>query len=192
VTFVVRPAGADRWADVERVLRMPGEPSECWCQFFRFTRDEFGERSHEANEENLRRLVEEGLRPGLVAYDGDDPVGWCAVAPISSLPRIARSPFFADIRPDDDDPSGRWAVTCFVVREGARGLRLVDTLLAAAADFARDNGATGIEAYPLDTNKAEEVTPDNLFGGTVTAFESAGFTHLADLGPDRAIMVQRF
>ena len=175
---------------MEQVLRTPGEPSECWCQFFRFTRDEFGDRSHEQNEADLRRLVEQGLRPGLVAYDGDDPVGWCAVAPLASLTRIATSPIFAQLRPADDDTTDRWAITCFVVRESARGRGLVDTLLQASLDFARDNGGAGLEGYPLDTAKAEEVTPDSLFGGTVTTFATAGFAHLADLGPDRAIMLR--
>ncbi len=187
----VRPASADRWADVERVLRMPGEPSECWCQFFRFSRADWADRTHAANEADLRALVEEGLRPGLVAYDVNEPVGWCAIAPISSLARIATSPFFAELRPPYDDTTARWALTCFVVREAARGRGLVDTLLAAAVELAGDNGATGVEAYPLDTDKAEHVTPDELFGGTVRTFAAAGFHHLADLGPDRAIMLRQ-
>ncbi len=186
----VRPASADRWPDVEQVLRTPGEPSECWCQFFRFARDEFGERSHEQNEGDLRRLVEQGLRPGLVAYDGDDPVGWCAVAPIASLTRIATSPFFAQLRPADDDVTDRWAVTCFVVREAARGQGWSTRSCRPRVDFARDNGASGLEGYPLDTAKAEDVTPDSLFGGTVTTFAAGGFERLADLGPDRAIMLR--
>ena len=117
------------------------------------------ERSHDQNEGDLRRLVEQGLRPGLVAYDGDDPVGWCAVAPIASLTRIATSPFFAQLRPDGDDTTDRWAITCFVVRESARGQGLVDTLLHASVDVARANGASGLEGYPLDTAKAGDVTP---------------------------------
>lgn len=191
MTIEVRPASADRWPDVERVLRMPGEPGECWCQFFRFSRDDWTDRAHDANEADLRALVEGGLRPGLVAYDADEPVAWCAIAPISSLARIATSPFFAELRPPHDDTTDRWALTCFVVREEARGRGLVDTLLAAALEFAGANSASGVEAYPLDTDKAEHVTPDELFGGTVRTFAAARFHHLADLGPDRAIMLRQ-
>jgi GNAT superfamily N-acetyltransferase len=189
MTIVVRPASADRWTDVERVMQTPGDPEACWCQVFRVPRDDWDARPVEENRTDLRGLVEAGLRPGLVAYDGEDAVAWCSVAPLEQLVRISGSPYFATARPPDDDVADRWAVPCFVVREEARGSGLVDTLLAAAVDFAREQGASGVEGYPLDVEAAEHVTPDELFGGTVAAFEQAGFQRLAGLGPSRAVML---
>lgn len=190
MTIEVRPASADRWADVERVMQTPGDPEKCWCQVFRVPREGWDERPVESNRDDLRRLVEAGLRPGLVAYDeGGDPVGWCSVAPLEQLVRLAASPFVAEARPAGDDPTGRWAVTCFVVTEAARGQGLVETLLHAAVAYARDQGATGVEGIPLDVAVAEHVTPDELFGGTVAAFEAAGFRRIGSLGPERAIML---
>ena len=187
---MVRPASADVWPDVERVMQTPGDPEACWCQVFRVPREDWDARPVEDNRADLKSLVETGLRPGLVAYDGDDAVGWCSVAPLEHLVRIAGSPFFAEVRPADDQVDDRWSVTCFVVREEARGTGLVETLLAAAVDFAREHGAASVEGYPLDVEAAEHVTPDELFGGTVAAFEQAGFHRLAPLGPQRAIMLR--
>ena len=62
-------------------------------------------------------------------------------------------------------------------------------LLATAVDHARAEGATSIEAYPLDPARAEETGPDELFAGTVRHFEDAGFAAVAELGPVRTLMV---
>ncbi len=73
-------------------------------------------------------------------------------------------------------------------RGGAR-LRVGRDPPDGGVDFAREQGASGIEGYPLDVEAAEHVTPDELFGGTVAAFEQAGFRRLAGLGPSRAVML---
>lgn len=188
----VLPASADRWADVERVMQTPGDPETCWCQVFRVMRDDWDARPTDQNRDDLRALVSEGLRPGLVAYDDGEPVGWCSVAPLEQFVRLASSPFIAAARPDGDDLTGRWAVTCFIVAESARGQGMVETLLHAAVAFAREQGATAIECIPLDTAAAAHVTPDELFAGTLTAFGAAGFEPGERLGPDRVLMVRRF
>lgn len=188
----VRPASADRWPEVERLMQTPGDPETCWCLIFRVPREEWDARPVERNRDDMRTLVEDGRRPGLVAYDGDEPVGWCAVAPLTDYVRLASSPYIAEARPDGDDPSGRWAVTCFVVTPSARGAGLVETMLGAAVEHARENGATALEAMPLDVDNAEHVTADELYGGTLSAFEEAGFERLAQLGPERVLVVQRF
>jgi GNAT superfamily N-acetyltransferase len=188
----VLPASADRWADVERVMQTPGDPETCWCQVFRVPRDDWEARPTSQNRDDLHALVTAGARPGLVAYDDGEPVGWCSVAPLEQFVRLASSPFIAAARPDGDDLAGRWAVTCFVVTDSARGSGLVATLLDTAVAFAREQGAAGIEGIPLDVAAADHVTPDELFAGTLTAFEAAGFEAGERLGPDRVLMVRRF
>ncbi len=188
----VRPASAETWPDVERLMRTPGDPESCWCQVFRVPREEWEERPVERNRDDMQALVEAGRRPGLVAYDDGEPVGWCAVAPLTDYVRLASSPYFAEVRPEGDDPSGRWAVTCFVVLPSARGAGLVERMLDAAVEHARANGATGVEAMPLDVDNAAHVTADELYGGTLSAFEQAGFERLAQLGPERVLVLHRF
>ena len=55
-----------------------------------------------------RRRCEAGdTGPGLLAYDGDTPVGWCAVEPRPNLVRLPHSRIVAGGTPDPDfdDPS---------------------------------------------------------------------------------------
>jgi GNAT superfamily N-acetyltransferase len=188
----VRPASADTWPDVERVMRTPGDPEKCWCLIFRVPREDWDARPVELNRDEMRALVEAGRRPGLVAYDDGVPVGWCSVAPLTDYVRLASSSYIAEARPKGDDPTGRWAVVCFVAVPSARGAGLVETMLAAAVEHARSNGATGLEAIPLDVDNAEHVTADELYGGTLSAFEQAGFERLAQLGPERVLVLHRF
>ena len=78
---------------------------------------------------------------GLAAYDGEQPVGWVSVAPLAELTRVSAS---AVLRPGPTGPTrtstGRWAITCFVVREEARGGGLAG---AAAVGGGRPRPAAG-------------------------------------------------
>jgi GNAT superfamily N-acetyltransferase len=82
-------------------------------------------------------------------------------------------------------------VLCFVATPATRGLGLTDTMIDAAVRHARDNGATALEALPLDVDAAEHVTADELYGGTLAAFEKAGFERLGRVGPERVLVVKR-
>jgi GNAT superfamily N-acetyltransferase len=66
----------------------------------------------------------------VLAYDGDDVVGWAAVAPRAELP-FARS---RKIPHADDLPV--WSVWCFRVRAGHRGRGVAHALLDGAVAFA--------------------------------------------------------
>jgi GNAT superfamily N-acetyltransferase len=87
---------------------------------------------------------------GLVAYSEDEPVGWVAVEPRSSYPKLRtlRVPWAG--RSEDKDDAEIWAVTCFCVRKGYRG-RGITYPLARAADHAREKGATAVEGYAMVT-----------------------------------------
>jgi len=63
----------------------------------------------------LHSRVTSGRVPGLLAYEGDVPVGWCAMAPREDHDRLNRSKPFAPI-----DDTAVWSITCFIVRKGYR------------------------------------------------------------------------
>ncbi|MGV8042174.1 MAG: GNAT family N-acetyltransferase [Thermoanaerobaculaceae bacterium] len=96
------------------------------------------------NREALRALVASGTPPGVLAYDGTTPVGWCAVGPRSAFPRLERSKILA---PVDDLPV--WSLVCFFVAKAHRRLGVSEALLRGAIDLARKSGAPVLEAYPV-------------------------------------------
>ena len=108
--------------------------------------------------------------PGLVAYRGGEAVGWVSLAPREEFERLEHSTLLARV---DERPV--WSIVCFVVGRRARGRGVAETMLAAAVDYARDHGATLLEAYPVDT-AGGRVPSANAYHGTLGMFERAGFT----------------
>ena len=64
---------------------------------------------------------------------------------------------------------------CFVVGRKSRGQGVAAALLDAAVDYARDHGATTLEAYPVDIADGERIPSANAYHGTLGMFERAGF-----------------
>src|SRR5262249_43805858 len=53
--------------------------------------------------------------PGLLAFDGDLPVGWCQLTPRDALPWLDHMWWFARV-----DAVPVWSISCFFVRRGYR------------------------------------------------------------------------
>ena len=60
--------------------------------------EDWAARSVAQNRADLEALVAGGSTPGLVAVDGDEPVGWVSVAPLSEMTRLVDSPWLAEAR----------------------------------------------------------------------------------------------
>jgi len=126
-----------------------------------------------ARGEYVRSLCERDVAPGVLAYDGDEVVGWAAVAPRSALP-FARSRKIPHV---DDLPV--WSVWCIRVRPGHRRKGISRPLLAGAVDYARSHGAPAVEGYPVD-NQGERVDTTMAYVGTRALFERVGFVKAAE------------
>ena len=182
------PVTAQRWGDLEDLFGPKGASSGCWCMYFRTTSAEFtaGCRNGGAlNKAGLRERVAQEPPPGLLAYDDEGtPVGWCAVAPRIEYGRVLRSR--TTTPPDPEDPAV-WAVTCFYIRRGRRGRGVASTLLDAAIEYARQQGAVAVEGYPLDPRGKRRQNAE-LYYGTVAMFLSSGFTEVERRSQTRPIM----
>ncbi|MBK9178752.1 MAG: GNAT family N-acetyltransferase [Acidimicrobiales bacterium] len=150
------------------------DASVCWCLSYRLTSSkENRELVGSARGERVLQLVSETPPPGVLAYDGDEVVGWAAVHPRAdtSFSRNRKIPHVDDL--------DVWSVWCIRVRPGHRKQGISHHLLAGAVEFARTNGAPAIEGYPVD-NKGAKVDLTMAYVGTQSLFEQAGFTKAAD------------
>jgi GNAT superfamily N-acetyltransferase len=84
------------------------------------------------------------------------------------------------------DAAPVWSLSCFYVRRGYRRRGVASALIAAALKAARRAGAPALEAYPVDTARAESTS--NVFTGTAAAFRRAGFKTVARRLPSRPVM----
>jgi len=172
------------WLDVRAVFDIPGDPRTCYCQYFKL-RGRAWDCSNEEKERMLRRQLEVSPGPGVLAYVGDDPAGWCAVEPRDAYPKLVNSRIGgASIRTADQHV---WAVTCFVMRREFRSRGISAALLDGAIDHARAHGARVLEAYPVDT-EGERVPSANMYHGGSTVFARAGFRETARPASGRVIM----
>jgi GNAT superfamily N-acetyltransferase len=168
----VRPATS--FEDV-KILVGPKRPDAtvCWCLSYRIPSKQNVSLRGEERGELVRQLVAQDPPPGVVAYDGGEPVGWAAVHPRAdtSFARNRRIPHV-----DDRDA---WSVWCLRVRPGHRGRGISHHLLAGAVALARAYGAPVVEGYPVD-NGGHKVDLTMAYVGTRRLFEDAGFTKAAD------------
>ena len=179
--LTIRPLTPELWPALEDLFGSNGANSGCWCMWWRLGSGRIRVANTNENRVAFRRVVRNGPPPGLLAFDGDLPVGWCQVTPRESLPRLDRSGVLARV---DDLPV--WSLSCFYVRRGYRQQGVMTALIAAAVKHAKTNRAPALEAYPWD----ERGKPGSagVYTGIRSAFAKAGFTEVARRRPDRPIM----
>ena len=169
----VRPASV--FDDVASVIG-PKKPESnvCFCLSYRVlsSKENLALRGPERGE-RVAELCRQDPPPGVLAYDGDEPVGWAAVHP------RADTSFAKNRRIPHVDDLDVWSVWCIRVRPGHRKQGISHRLLEGAVEFARSYGAPAIEGYPVD-NRGEKVDLTMAYVGTRTLFERAGFTKAAD------------
>jgi len=135
----------------------------------------------ESNRRAMRRLVRKGEEPGLLAYDGKEPVGWCSVGPREAYQRLERSRTLERV---DERPV--WSVNCFFVARSHRRRGVTSTLLRAALTYAKKRGARILEGYPNEPGKS---WPDAYaYTGLATVFRKTGFREVARPSRTRRIM----
>ena len=186
----VVPVSESPWDDVRTVFGTRGDPSTCWCQYFKVDAVAWKAKDHAAAFERALCEQVDAARalsassapttgPGVIAYLGSEsegwqPVGWAAVEPRTAYPRILAGRMMPGTADPDAADGSVWAVTCFVVRVGFRRRGVAAALLAGAVDEARRGGARVVEAYPVDTG-GQKVSSADLYHGPLSAFEAAGF-----------------
>jgi GNAT superfamily N-acetyltransferase len=169
----VHPLTPDRWDDLVELFGRPGAsiPRGCWCMYYRGSGKTYAT-SREANRNALRELVDRGQVPGLIGYANGRAVGWISLGPREDFARLERSPI---AKPVDEKPV--WSIVCFFVDARTRGQGITHELLEAAEDYARSQGVTLLEAYPVD--RPDRGPAISLWWGAKSIYDRAGFEEVA-------------
>jgi GNAT superfamily N-acetyltransferase len=183
--ITVRPVGPADFPIIEQLFGPRGACAGCWCMWWRV---EKGGKTWEAaqgepNKRAFRALVEQGRVHGLLAFDGDEPVGWCDLGPHRDYPRLGRA---RTLQRADGDPAGRagtWVTPCFFIKAGHRKRGIASRLLAAAIDHAEALGAAEIEAYPVAAG--HETPAVFAYTGIATMFEAEDFRPVPATDPGK-------
>ena len=182
------PATSDRWPDVVDLFERKGPrggtpiPSGCWCQYWHLRGKAYTEGWGDGNRRRLEEQVRSGDEPGLLAWMGDEAVGWCRLGPRESFERVQASKLRASETEDED----AWAVVCFYVHPSAKRNGVATALLEAAVEHAAARGAPVLEAYAVRQGHANI----DAYTGYRQMFDSAGFDAVREAGR-RTVMQRR-
>jgi GNAT superfamily N-acetyltransferase len=180
--IVVQPLTPARWDDFAALFGERGACGGCWCMLWRRTRREFEAAKGDGNRDAMRALVDAGAEPGLLAYRGQQAIGWLSLAPRLEFPGLARSRL---LRPVDQQPV--WSVTCLFVDRRHRRTGVSVALLRAAIAHVKRRGGAFVEGYPQEPTRG--AMPDVFaWTGLAAAFRAAGFRVVAQPSPTRPIM----
>jgi GNAT superfamily N-acetyltransferase len=174
-SLTFRPVTRERVGAFEAFFTSRGAPHYCWCMVWRRSTEESHHHAPADRKRQMMARIEAGNPIGLIAYEGEAPVGWVSVAPRETYRNLGGPPAAKG--------ESIWSVACFYVPRKLRGQGLVRRLIAGAVEHARARGATILEAYPVDVD-----APSYGFMGRVPVFLAAGFTDHGMAGVRRHVM----
>lgn len=175
-----RPLTNERWKDFEKLFGNNGACGGCWCMWWRLKRSVYEKQKGDGNKKTIKKIVNSGTVPGILAYAGSKPIGWCAIEPRESYPLLENSRVLKRI-----DSEKVWSVVCFFVDKKYRRMGVIEKLLEAALKHAKKNKAKIVEGYPIDSER----TPSAFaWTGFVSAFRKAGFKEVHRGSQTRPIM----
>jgi GNAT superfamily N-acetyltransferase len=169
----VKGIGPKLWGDLEQLFGEKGACGGCWCLWWRI---EPGEKWQDVKgreaKKRLREMIENGRVRGFIAYDGDEPVGWCTFGKRTDFPRLNRA---RTLQCDDADAIS--CVPCFYVKNRYRKKGVSTELLKAAVTALANEGETIVEGYPVKPTKPgnKDIPGAFAFTGTISLFEKEGF-----------------
>jgi len=150
--------------------------------FPRLRRSEYERLKGDGNRRAMKKLVDSGRVPGLLGYVEAKPVAWCSIEPRELIGSLARSRILA---PVDDEPV--WSIVCLFIEKSHRGRGLSTRMIEAAVHYARSEGASIVEAYPVEP-KTTPMPAVFAYPGIASAYFAAGFQEVARRSETRPLM----
>ena len=175
------PLSPDNFADFEILFGPRGACGGCWCMFWKLPKKDFDILAGDGNRQMQKSIVEQGVTPGILAYDGEKPVGWIALQPRNEYPRLERSRVLKPV-----DQAQVWSVTCFYTAKSHRRKGVTVALLTEAIRFVASKGGKIVEGYPVEP-KGDNAPAPFVYTGLPGAFLRAGFLEVARFSPTRPI-----
>ena len=172
--LLIKELNPNLWGDLERLFGEKGGWGGCWCMYWRF---EQGEKwAHVKGPEaksRLKKMVLNGSVRGLIAYDGDEPIGWCTFGKRTDFPRLNRA---RTLKCDDSETV--CSIPCFYIKNRYRKKGVSTELLKTATAILASEGESVLEGYPVKPTKPGNKNIPSAFAwtGTIPLFEKQGFT----------------
>jgi GNAT superfamily N-acetyltransferase len=140
----------------------------CYCMETHRTQndEEWAERTTADNRDDMTAMIRHGRVTALLAYAGDQPIGWCNFGETTRLNGLVHR-----FGLEAADHAGVGSVACFVIAAPYRGHGVASKLLDAAVERLRARGLHAVEAYPA----RDKDSPQSNYRGPLEMYQRAGF-----------------
>jgi GNAT superfamily N-acetyltransferase len=192
--YTTKELSATTWSDFEKLFSKHGGVGGCWCMYYQRPRGGTMKgmtliERRAKNKQDKKSLVGRGSAHGVLLYDGDNPIGWCAYGPKEEFPRIdnGRNYKRLDLK---DKPEKLWRITCFFVDRDYRRRGVANVALRATLNAIKAKGGGVVEAYPVthEAAKAWSQWSNWFWLGTEAMYEREKFNIVSTLGPNHVLM----
>jgi GNAT superfamily N-acetyltransferase len=126
--------------------------------------------------EFIKQRIFQNIPVGILGYFENEPITWCSIAPRETHERLG----------GDEQLKNVWSITCFYIKRQFRRKGLAEFLIEEAKNYAKENGAEYIEAYPV-----EQDSPSYRFMGYTKRFEKTGFKFAKMAGTRMHVMIYK-
>lgn len=185
--LTAKPLSPETWPDFEALFaKHNGVWGGCWCVYYLCGGAEFKQMGPEGRREFHRSLALSGRARGVIAYEGQTPVGWCQFGPPDVLCQYDRGRVYPKLSIAREDRP-QWRISCLFTdrHKRSRGVAIF-TLHAALSEIARSGGGV-TEAFPLDGPH----TKHNVFSGSLDMYLREGFKVVTRLTQSRVLVRRR-
>jgi GNAT superfamily N-acetyltransferase len=186
-SLTTRALSLSTWPDFESLFaKHRGVRGGCWCVYYMCTSTQFEKLGRDGRQAFHRSMAMEGKARGVLAYEGDAPVGWCQFGPPEVLSQYSRGRAYKLLQFAPEDMP-QWRISCLFTDKHRRSRGIATyTLHAAVEEIARLGGGV-VEAFPFDI----EGMRHNQFTGSVDMYLREGFEKVVRLGKSTLLMRKR-
>jgi len=192
--YTTRELSIKTWPDFERLFSKHGGVGGCWCMYYQrphggTMKGLTSAKRSAKNKRDKKTLVDDGGSHGVLLYDGDKAIGWCAYGLKQEYPRIDNGRNYKRLSLKEDSER-LWRIACFFVDRDYRKKGVAKIALKAALDSIKAKGGGVVEAYPVTHKSARAWSKwSNWFWfGTESMFEREKFRLVGPMGPHHLLM----
>lgn len=176
-----KPLTPRTWNDLIELFGSNGACGGCWCMWWRLTRSQYEKRRGAGNKRAIKKIIDDGDVPGIIAYKNSEPIAWCSIGQRENYSSLERSRVLGRV-----DDKAVWSIVCFFIKKAYRRRGNLEQLIKASLQFAKKRGAKIVEAYPIDAKK--HTADVFVYTGLLSSFRKTGFVEVARRSATRPIM----
>jgi GNAT superfamily N-acetyltransferase len=137
----------------------------------------------ESNRKAFRKLIKDGQAHGILAFEGDRPIGWCSFGRRADFPRTETMKAY-----QREDAAEVWSINCFFVLKEYRNSGVGELMCQAAVKAVEKRKGKVAEAYPVPLTKDGKKLPAAfVYTGPEAIFKKVGFKEVQRLSYSRPL-----